>query len=719
MGDTTQAQPTAPPADSPATCTTTARPKPSTPSSSAPLSATLSTAAAKRQQQYVHSQHSVASQPSTDTKHSSQTHKEYIDSLLMPSKDELVRIAGIQEDREAEQRRRSRELRQQQRQRQQQRESDSDSSSKSASDTPRSSNPHMSTLAPKERGSGPDGSGQDDASAEGASGTRVPGPVSRPASPDCLARSRAATIIQRHYRGYRVRREMHGLGISAKTRWVHAIREAQYRELTRPKAPADEDEEDSMRPQPALQEQRLDSNAQRKWRKAVGILKRAGLDQDSESDTTSDSETGSDYGADPRFDSDAEHSSSSTASSRRRKKETPEQKQQERERRATAKARRRKDARMMDLQYFLEMIDVKHRYGSNLRTYHEEWKRSNTMENFFYWLDYGEGRSVDMAACPREQLDREQVRYLSREERQYYLVKIDREGRLCWAKNGMRIDTSAKWKDSVHGIVPADDPTPAFAPTTSTAVVGTTNEHTRSHAGKAGAMPTDNSESESDVGDAKPSDGRDDSAASVKRIRHYSASTVFNALLRKSVQKNTWIFVADTNFRLYVGIKVSGAFQHSSFLQGSRISAAGLIKIRNGRLTSLSPLSGHYRPPTSSFRAFVQSLRDAGVDMSHVSISKSYAVLVGLEAYTKTRQRGKSLLQHLSLHHHQHHTNKEDDDKKADLEISPYDMSCSSNTKNTSTNADAADPAYVQKDEHRKEDATNHDHDERPAKKLI
>jgi hypothetical protein len=47
----------------------------------------------------------------------------------------------------------------------------------------------------------------------------------------------------------------------------------------------------------------------------------------------------------------------------------------------------------------------------------------------------------------------------------------------------------------------------------------------------------------------------------------------------------------------------------------------------------------------SNFRAFVHSLKDEGVDMSHVSISRSYAVLVGLEAYVKSRRRGKKFVQ--------------------------------------------------------------------------
>ncbi|KAI9866639.1 MAG: hypothetical protein M1813_001191 [Trichoglossum hirsutum] len=54
--------------------------------------------------------------------------------------------------------------------------------------------------------------------------------------------------------------------------------------------------------------------------------------------------------------------------------------------------------------------------------------------------------------------------------------------------------------------------------------------------------------------------------------------------------------------------------------------------------------SGHYRPPPSNFRSFVHMLKASGADMSHVSISKSYAVLVGLEAYVHTQRKIKSAL---------------------------------------------------------------------------
>jgi hypothetical protein len=108
----------------------------------------------------------------------------------------------------------------------------------------------------------------------------------------------------------------------------------------------------------------------------------------------------------------------------------------------------------MDLQYFLEMVDAKHRHGSNLRKYHEFWKTTDCKENFFYWLDYGAGKDVELPACPREQLEREQVRYLSREERVKYLVTIDRMGRFRWAKDDDLVWTNnTNYMDTENGII--------------------------------------------------------------------------------------------------------------------------------------------------------------------------------------------------------------------------------------------------------------------------
>ncbi|CAH7674229.1 hypothetical protein PPACK8108_LOCUS9141 [Phakopsora pachyrhizi] len=67
-------------------------------------------------------------------------------------------------------------------------------------------------------------------------------------------------------------------------------------------------------------------------------------------------------------------------------------------------------------------------------------------------------------------------------------------------------------------------------------------------------------------------------AAKIKSCIHQKH--MMDHLLRKPLSVNTWIFVADKNGNLYVGIKHPGKFQHSSFLAGSYVLAAGLLKVR-------------------------------------------------------------------------------------------------------------------------------------------
>ena len=94
-------------------------------------------------------------------------------------------------------------------------------------------------------------------------------------------------------------------------------------------------------------------------------------------------------------------------------------------------------------------------------------------------------------------------------------------------------------------------------------------------------------------------------------------------------------------------MKQSGAFQHSSFLRGARVSAAGLIKIKHGQLRKLSPLSGHYAPPLKNFKEFVKSLKSEGADLSRLNLGRSYAVLLGLEGYLDAKRHAKTAEQGL------------------------------------------------------------------------
>nr|OQO15586.1 hypothetical protein B0A51_18625 [Rachicladosporium sp. CCFEE 5018] len=403
---------------------------------------------------------------------------------------------------------------------------------------------------------------------------------------DNAERTKAAELIQRNYRGHRTRRAMEGRGLDASTRWIEALKEAKYANAT---APVSRDVHASRSP--------LNGQARSRWKRVGAIAQRAG------SDDTSDTEDSSD---------------------------------ETREKRRKEKRERERYAKIMGLDYFLEMVDVKHRYGSNLRRYHLEWKKSETKENFFYWLDEGEGKSLDLEDRPRKRLDSEFVRYLSREERTKYLIRIDGEGRFVFDKNGELVTTSMEFRDSIDGIVSIESKTPTWREVM-------TGE-------KEAPRPDTDDDSISDLSSIGTGKHEDQSkysneelhdAKGIKKLGHLSSVNVVNHLLRKTTKTNTWIFVADTSFRLYLGIKQSGAFQHSSFLHGARVAAAGLIKIKRGQLRKLSPLSGHYAPPVRNFREFVRALKEAGADMSRCSISRSYAVLLGLEGYQGAKKHVK------------------------------------------------------------------------------
>lgn len=42
---------------------------------------------------------------------------------------------------------------------------------------------------------------------------------------------------------------------------------------------------------------------------------------------------------------------------------------------------------LLKTKHWLESSDPKHRYGNFLNCYFKIWKKSNTNESFFYWLD--------------------------------------------------------------------------------------------------------------------------------------------------------------------------------------------------------------------------------------------------------------------------------------------------------------------------------------------
>ncbi|CAL1695249.1 unnamed protein product [Somion occarium] len=294
----------------------------------------------------------------------------------------------------------------------------------------------------------------------------------------------------------------------------------------------------------------------------------------------------------------------------------------------------------LETQHWLELIDGKHRYGSNLKYYHRKWQESDTTENFFNWLDKGGGKDLSLPECSREQLEKERISYLSPEQRLNYLVQIDSDGRLRWARSGELVDTTAgRWKDAGggNGIVPLTHPEPTNA------------QQRTSFAGPSSSRSTPGS----DPGFGDEVDTAMHYYANeklpqnrFKRIlwRNFTLRGLLDRLLRKTLKRNTWIYVSDKNFNIFIGIKEPGTFQHSSFLGGGLVTSAGLISVKNGLVHTLSPLSGHYRTSIQHFRQFIRVLDERGVDMSKVKVSKAEAALWGMEHIAKFKKKKAAVM---------------------------------------------------------------------------
>ncbi|KAI0524958.1 hypothetical protein KFK09_004348 [Dendrobium nobile] len=104
-------------------------------------------------------------------------------------------------------------------------------------------------------------------------------------------------------------------------------------------------------------------------------------------------------------------------------------------------------ARKLALQHWLEAIDPRHRYGHNLQFYYECWLRCESNQPFFYWLDVGEGKEINLNECLRSTLQQQCIRYLGPKEREAYEVIVE-DGKLIYKKNRECLDTTGGPIDS-------------------------------------------------------------------------------------------------------------------------------------------------------------------------------------------------------------------------------------------------------------------------------
>ncbi|KAK1554637.1 hypothetical protein Q3G72_015053 [Acer saccharum] len=105
-------------------------------------------------------------------------------------------------------------------------------------------------------------------------------------------------------------------------------------------------------------------------------------------------------------------------------------------------------AQKLALQHWLEAIDPRHRYGHNLHFYYEKWLHCQSREPFFYWLDIGEGKEVNLEKCPRLKLQQQCIKYLGPMERKVYEVIVE-DGKFSYKQTGELLHTDGvddtKW----------------------------------------------------------------------------------------------------------------------------------------------------------------------------------------------------------------------------------------------------------------------------------
>uniref|UniRef100_A0A5B7AFI4 IQ domain-containing protein IQM3-like n=1 Tax=Davidia involucrata TaxID=16924 RepID=A0A5B7AFI4_DAVIN len=102
-----------------------------------------------------------------------------------------------------------------------------------------------------------------------------------------------------------------------------------------------------------------------------------------------------------------------------------------------------KDAKAQKLafQHWIEAIDPRHRYGHSLHLYYEEWCKADAGQPFFYWLDIGDGKEVELKECSRSKLRQQCIKYLGPQEREHYEYIVD-EGKIVHKQTGNFLDTN-------------------------------------------------------------------------------------------------------------------------------------------------------------------------------------------------------------------------------------------------------------------------------------
>jgi hypothetical protein len=177
-----------------------------------------------------------------------------------------------------------------------------------------------------------------------------------------------------------------------------------------------------------------------------------------------------------------------------------------------------------------------------------------------------------------------------------YLVKIDGEGKLRWDKSNEFVDTTAgHWKDAGDGsgIVPQDNPE-----------VESENGPPRS--GSFDSVSAELSVTSEQENAATHYAGGAEGKTKLERLRrHLTLHGLMDRLLRKTVQRNTWIFVSDKHCLWFSSSNAYNLILKIAYLANLFVGIKGMF-IRSSGLHNLTPRSDGEIP------AFIIPLRWSG-----------------------------------------------------------------------------------------------------------
>ncbi|XP_042473485.1 IQ domain-containing protein IQM1-like isoform X1 [Zingiber officinale] len=226
-------------------------------------------------------------------------------------------------------------------------------------------------------------------------------------------------------------------------------------------------------------------------------------------------------------------------------------------------------AQQLALRHWLEAIDPRHRYGHNLHLYYDIWFASESTQPFFYWLDVGDGREVNLEECSRNKLQQQCITYLGP------VSSLFKSLDLC----------SVFLSDVILCRIQYDQPLAYdFEAIYLIAFIYLQKER----------------------------EGYEVIVDDGKLVYKKSEMPV------NTTEGSKWIFVLSTSRSLYVGKKNKGTFQHSSFLAGGATTSAGRLVAKEGILQAIWPYSGHYLPTEENFKEFISFLEDNNVDLTNV-----------------------------------------------------------------------------------------------------